>query len=82
MIIVRALTICPKGFFGGLKNVVRGRIGAYTGMCEQECQQVFGILVQHTQEMGANVIVGLRCDVPAGCDAQSPPQKCSAALPP
>ena len=34
-IIVRALTICPKGFFGGLKNVVGGGIGAYMGMCEQ-----------------------------------------------
>ena len=60
-IIVRAPTIA-QGFIGGLKNIIGGRIGAYTEMCEQARQQAFELLLQHAQEMGANAIVGLRYD--------------------
>ena len=60
-IIVRAPTIV-EGIVGGLKNIIGGRIGAYTQMCEQARQQAYDLLVQHTQEMGANAIVGMRYD--------------------
>ncbi len=60
-ITVRAPTIA-QGFVGGLKNIIGGRIGAYTEMCEQARQQAFELLIQHAQEMGANAVVGLRYD--------------------
>jgi uncharacterized protein YbjQ (UPF0145 family) len=60
-IIVRAPTIA-QGIIGGLKNIIGGRIGAYTEMCEQARLQAYEILVQHAREMGANAIVGLRYD--------------------
>jgi uncharacterized protein YbjQ (UPF0145 family) len=60
-IIVRAPTIV-QGIIGGLKNLIGGRIGAYTQMCEQARQQAFDLLIQHAGEMGANAIVGLRYD--------------------
>jgi uncharacterized protein YbjQ (UPF0145 family) len=60
-IIVRSPTIA-QGIIGGLKNIIGGRIGAYTEMCEQARLQAFEILVQHAREMGANAIVGLRYD--------------------
>ena len=60
-IIVRAPTI-TQGILGGLKNLIGGRIGAYTEMCEQARQQAFDLLVQHARDMGANAIVGLRYD--------------------
>ena len=60
-IIVRAPTI-PQGIVGGLKNIVGGRIGAYTQMCEQARQQAFAGMVSHAREMGANAIVGVRYD--------------------
>ncbi|MEX1256425.1 MAG: YbjQ family protein [Gemmatimonadota bacterium] len=60
-IIVRAPTI-PQGIVGGLKNLVGGRIGAYTEMCEQARRQAFELLIEHAREMGANAIVGLRYD--------------------
>lgn len=60
-IIVRAPTIA-QGVVGGLKNIIGGRIGAYTEMCEQARQQAFDLLIQHAIEMGANAIVGLRYD--------------------
>jgi uncharacterized protein YbjQ (UPF0145 family) len=60
-IIVRSPTIV-QGIVGGLKNIIGGRIGAYTDMCEQARQQAYELLVQHAQEMGANAIVGMRYD--------------------
>lgn len=60
-IIVRAPTIA-QGFMGGLKNIVGGRIGAYTQMCEQARQQAYDLLLEHARERGANAIVGLRYD--------------------
>jgi uncharacterized protein YbjQ (UPF0145 family) len=60
-IIVRSPTIV-QGIVGGLKNIIGGRIGAYTEMCEQARRQAYELLVQHAMEMGANAIVGMRYD--------------------
>jgi uncharacterized protein YbjQ (UPF0145 family) len=60
-IIVRAPTIA-QGIVGGLKNIVGGRIGAYTEMCEQARQQAYDAMLQHAAELGANAIVGIRYD--------------------
>ena len=60
-IIVRAPTII-QGIVGGLKNIVGGRIGAYTEMCEQARSQAYELLCQHAAQMGANAIVGMRYD--------------------
>ena len=60
-IIVRAPTIA-QGIIGGLKNIVGGKIGAYTEMCEQTRQQAYELLIQHAREVGANAVVGLRFD--------------------
>lgn len=60
-IIVRSPTI-TQGIFGGLKNIIGGRIGAYTEMCEQARQQAYDSMLQHARELGANAIVGVRYD--------------------
>jgi uncharacterized protein YbjQ (UPF0145 family) len=60
-IIVRAPTIA-QGIIGGLKNIIGGRIGAYTEMCEQARQQAFDEMVEHALQLGANAIVGVRYD--------------------
>jgi uncharacterized protein YbjQ (UPF0145 family) len=60
-IIVRAPTIA-QGIAGGLKNIIGGRIGAYTEMCEQARQQAYDSMLQHAREVGANAIVGVRYD--------------------
>ena len=60
-IVVRSPTIA-QGIVGGLKNIVGGRIGAYTEMCEQAREQAYDILVEHALAMGANAIVGMRYD--------------------
>src|SRR3954468_16829523 len=60
-IIVRSPTIA-QGIVGGLKNLIGGRIGAYTEMCEQARQQAYDSMLQHALQMGANAIVGVRYD--------------------
>lgn len=60
-IIVRAPTI-TQGIAGSLKNIIGGRIGAYTEMCEQTRQQAYDLCLQHAREVGANAIVGMRYD--------------------
>lgn len=60
-IIVRAPTI-PQSILGSLKNIVGGRIGAYTEMCEQARAQAYDLMIEHAQQMGANAIVGLSYD--------------------
>ena len=60
-IIVRAPTIA-QGFMGGLKNIIGGRIGAYTAMCEQARQTAYDEMVNHATQIGANAIVGVHYD--------------------
>src|ERR1041385_1094757 len=60
-IIVRSPTIA-QGILGGLKNIIGGRIGAYTEMCEQTRAQAFQVMEQHALELGANAVVGIRYD--------------------
>ncbi|GBE02825.1 hypothetical protein BMS3Bbin06_00537 [bacterium BMS3Bbin06] len=60
-IIVRAPTIA-QGILGGLKNIIGGRIGAYTDMCEQARRQAYDLLIEHARDIGANAVVGLRYD--------------------
>ena len=60
-IIVRAPTIA-QGIVGGLKNIIGGKIGAYTQMCEQARQTAYDEMVEHARRLGANAIVGVRYD--------------------
>ena len=60
-IIVRSPTIV-QGILGGLKNIVGGKIGAYTEMCEQTREDAYQELLKHARELGANAIVGFRYD--------------------
>jgi uncharacterized protein YbjQ (UPF0145 family) len=60
-IVVRSPTLL-QGFFGGLKSMIGGRIGAYTEMCEQTRQQAYDQMISHARKLGANAIVGARYD--------------------
>ena len=60
-IVVRAPTIV-QGFLGRLKNIIGGRIGAYTTMCEQTREQAYESMIEHAKALGANAIVGVSYD--------------------
>jgi hypothetical protein len=50
-IVVRSPTIA-QGIIGGLKNIVGGRIGAYTQMCEQTRQHAYDLMIEHALQLG------------------------------
>ncbi|MGC4071593.1 MAG: YbjQ family protein [Nibricoccus sp.] len=60
-IIVRSPTI-SQGILGSLKNIIGGKIGAYTAMCEQTRSQAYEDMEKHAEQLGANAIVGIRYD--------------------
>ncbi len=60
-IVVRSPTI-SQGILGGLKNIIGGKIGAYTQMCEQTRSQAYEEMEKNAAAMGANAIVGIRYD--------------------
>jgi uncharacterized protein YbjQ (UPF0145 family) len=60
-IVVRSPTIA-QGIMGGLKNIIGGRIGAYTEMCEQTREQAYDVMIQHAEQLGANAILAVRYD--------------------
>jgi uncharacterized protein YbjQ (UPF0145 family) len=60
-IIVRSPTI-SQGILGGLKNIIGGKIGAYTSMCEQTRGQAFEELEKNAASLGANAVIGIRYD--------------------
>jgi uncharacterized protein YbjQ (UPF0145 family) len=60
-IVVRSPTI-GQGIMGGLKQIIGGKIGAYTQMCEDARQQAYDEMLSHAEELGANAIVGVRYD--------------------
>ena len=70
-IIVRAPTI-SQGFFGGLKSIIGGNIGAYAEMCEQARQQAYDAMLDHAEDLGANAIVGVRYDASEVGGGRSP----------
>jgi len=60
-ITVRSPTIA-QGLLGGLKQIIGGKIGAYTEMCEQARLHAYEAMVEHAQQLGANAIVGVQYD--------------------
>lgn len=60
-IVVRSPTLV-QGFLGGLKQIIGGRIGAYTEMCEQTREAAYNQMVEHALQLGANAIIGARYD--------------------
>ena len=60
-IVVRSPTLV-QGFLGGLKQLIGGRIGAYTQMCEQTREAAYNQMVEQALLLGANAIVGTRYD--------------------
>ena len=60
-VIVRAPTIM-QGILGSLKNIIGGKIGAYTAMCEHARQQAYDAMLDHAADLGANAVIGMRYD--------------------
>jgi uncharacterized protein YbjQ (UPF0145 family) len=60
-IVVRSPTI-TQGILGGLKNILGGKIGAYTEMCESSREEAYQLMIDHALQLGANAIICMRYD--------------------
>ncbi len=64
--VVRGITVrtptIAQGFFGGLKSIIGGKIGAYVEMCEQARMHAYESMIEHATQLGANAIVGVSYD--------------------
>ncbi len=64
--IVRGVTVrqptIGQGLKAELKGIVGGKMGPFISMCETARQAALDIMMERTQAMGANAVVGLRYD--------------------
>ena len=60
-IVVRAPTI-SQGIVGGFKSILGGHIEEFTEVCEHARIEAYERMVQHSQDIGADAIIGMRYD--------------------
>jgi uncharacterized protein YbjQ (UPF0145 family) len=60
-IVVRATGI-GRGFIGGLKSIAGGNIEEFSVVCEEARREAFNRMVQHSLEIGADAVIGMRYD--------------------
>jgi uncharacterized protein YbjQ (UPF0145 family) len=64
--VVRGLTVRSRSVFGTigatLQTLRGGNIGLFTELCENAREEAFQILLEHSRELGANAIIGVRYD--------------------
>ena len=64
--VVRGITVRSRSLFGtiggSLQTLVGGNISLFTDLCEKTRAEAFDLMVEHTEQLGANGIVGVRYD--------------------
>src|SRR5258708_6027250 len=63
---VRGITVRSRSIvgniFGALQSLFGGNISIYSNLSEQARTEAFDLMCEHAQQLGANVIVGVRYD--------------------
>jgi len=64
--VVRGIVVRSRSVFGtigaSLQTLVGGNISLFTELCEKTRNDAFELMVQHSEALGANGIVGFRYD--------------------
>ena len=64
--VVRGIVVRSRSIFGkigaSLQTLVGGNISLFTELCEKTRNDAFELMVQHSEALGANGIVGFRYD--------------------
>ena len=64
--IVRGITVRSRSVIGnigaGFQALVGGNISIYTELCEKARIEAFDIMIRHSEQIGANAIIGMRYD--------------------
>jgi uncharacterized protein YbjQ (UPF0145 family) len=64
--IVRGIIVRSRSVFGqigaGFQQMVGGNISLYTQLCERARSDAYELMIQHTAQLGANGVIGVRYD--------------------
>ncbi len=64
--VVRGITVRSRSVLGtigaGLQTLVGGNITLLTELCETTRSEAFALMLQHSQEVGANAVIAVRYD--------------------
>ncbi len=64
--IVRGIIVRSRSIVGqigaGFQQLVGGNISLYTDLCERARSDAYELMIQHTAQLGANAIIGVRYD--------------------
>src|SRR5258706_8102546 len=64
--VVRGIIVRSRSVVGNIgasfQQIFGGNITIYTELCEQARRDAYEIMIQHSQQMGANAIIGVRYD--------------------
>jgi uncharacterized protein YbjQ (UPF0145 family) len=64
--VVRGIVVRSRSVFGTiggmLHTIVGGNITLFTELCEKTREEAFDMMVSHAEEIGANVVIGVRYD--------------------
>jgi uncharacterized protein YbjQ (UPF0145 family) len=64
--VIRGITVRSRSVLGniagGIQTIFGGNITIFTDLCEHARAEAFQLLIQHSQELGANAIIGIRYD--------------------
>lgn len=64
--VVRGIVVRSRSIVGtigaGLQTLVGGNISLFTELCERTRSEAFDLMIQHASDIGADAIIGARCD--------------------
>jgi uncharacterized protein YbjQ (UPF0145 family) len=64
--VVRGIVVRSRSIVGtigaGLQTLVGGNISLFTELCERTRSEAFDLMMQHASDLGADAIIGARCD--------------------
>src|SRR5215208_2630456 len=64
--VVRGIVVRSRNIFAtigaSLQTIVGGHITVWTTLCEQTSADAFENMIQHATDLGANAVIGARCD--------------------
>jgi len=64
--VVRGIVVRSRSIFGtlgaSLQTLVGGNITLFSKLCEQTRGHAFDLMLEHAAAIGANAVIGMRCD--------------------
>lgn len=64
--VVRGITVRSRSIFGtigaSIQTIFGGNISLFTELCEKSREEAFDMMVEHSKQIGADAVIGVRYD--------------------